>query len=385
MSRLQDVLESCLRSMDEGQSLDSVLSSNPDLAGELRPLLEASALARAGGRKQMSSEALRRGRIRVLQSASELRARKTEPARRFMPAWSRLAVSLGLVVVLALTSTGLVSASSGALPGDQLYTVKRSWEDVQLFLVLQPQDRQVLISQFDQERLDEIDLLLGKGRAEPISFSGLVMHQQDGSWLVSGIRVSVTGATRMPSKLIGPSEPVTITGFTRVDGTVEAEDVQLLEPGTSLPPLEPSDNEERAPATGSPSTSAPSGSTATGGQVTIPGLKNPSYEFSGVVQSMQGSTWKINGQLLDVSQAEITGSAALGSSVKFEGYYSEAGAFAVTKITVTPGLELRGGNGSGDSGLNSGRSDGSGGAGSPGGTGGTGEGDHSGDGGSETP
>lgn len=266
MNSLHEALQECLEAVESGQSLRAVLKRYPDQANELRQLLEAAQAARAEAVVELPKSLHGQPRVRVLRRAAEIRAAKVVRRQRLMGPVQRMAISLALVVILVLTSTRLVSASSGALPGDQLYSVKRSWEDLQLFFVFQADEHQLLESWFTQERLDETSRLLGQGRAAPISFSGLVMHQQDGTWLVSGIRVSITAGTRMPSRPIGESEPVTITGITRIDGTVVAEEVQLLQPGVALPPLEPTGNEAEASDGGVPDAGTQPGATASGGQ-----------------------------------------------------------------------------------------------------------------------
>jgi uncharacterized membrane protein YgcG len=376
VNSLHEALQECLAAVDSGQRLETVLARYPDQASELRQMLEAAQAARAEAAFEIPDSLHGRSRVRVLRRATEIRAAKAARRQRLIGPLPRMAISLALVVVLVLTSTRLVSASSGALPGDQLYSVKRSWEDVQLFFVFQEGEHQLLESQFTQERLDETSRLLGQGRAVPISFSGLVMHQQDGTWLVSGIRISITANTLMPSRPIGASEPVTITGITRSDGTVVAEQVQLLQPGVALPPLEPTGNEAEATDGGAPANGEQSGAsspggqpgtTATGGQPFNSTTPAPSYQFSGIVGAMQGTAWIINGQPVYLDQAQITGTVKVGAIVTFQGYYSANGRFEVTQLNVNWSPRVRSGasqdtgNGSGSSGTGNSGGDNSGG------------------------
>jgi uncharacterized membrane protein YgcG len=367
VNSLHEALQECLAAVDSGQRLETVLARYPDQASELRQMLEAAQAARAEAAFEIPDSLHGRSRAHVLRQAADIRVAKAARRQRFIGPVARVAVSLALVVVLVLTSTRLVSASSGALPGDQLYSVKRSWEDVQLFFVFQAGEHQLLESQFTQERLDETSRLLGQGRAVPISFSGLVMHQQDGTWLVSGIRVSITANTLMPSRPIGASEPVSVTGITRSDGTVVAEQVQLLQPGVALPPLEPTWNEAEATDGGAPATGAQPGANSPGGQPSDSTNPVPSYQFSGVVGSMQGAAWIINGQPVYVDQAQITGTVKVGAIVTFQGYYSANGRFEVTQLNVNWSPRVRSGasqdtgNGSGSSGTGNSGGDNSGG------------------------
>jgi Domain of unknown function (DUF5667) len=340
MSDLYNALENCLQAMEAGQKMDAVLAHYPDQAQELRPLLEASLLARNSGHFPISEAAKHRGRVRLLQRTNELRKVNSASRRRVIPFIPRMAIMLGLVGVLVLTGTGFVSASSGTLPGDQLYPVKRSWEGVRLFFAFSTQERNLLESQFDQERLDEIGGLLGKRKAAPIEFTGLVTKQTNDRWQVSGIPVSVTGFTSSPTGVIRDGAPVMIIGITSSDGVVEAQKVQVLQPGGPLPPFGLSENSESLPdgeqegenSESTPVVVATPGSTVPGLQATAQPQK--SYQFSGVVQSMLKDVWIINGQSVNMDQAAVVAGIKIGSLVIFDGYFDSGGKFIVTKAEV---------------------------------------------------
>jgi hypothetical protein len=335
-NELSEALENCLQAIKKGQSLEAALARYPKLAPELRPLLKTSILARSSRQLVILETVKRRGRMRLLQRAAEMRSAMEITPRRRIPTFSRVAITLGLVGMLVLTSTGFVSASSGALPGDQLYPVKRTWEGVRLFFVFSPQEHDILTSEFDQERLNEIDELLVKGQAAPITFTGLVTRQVDGQWMVSGIPVSVSNSSN--SSLVTEGAPVTITGITRGDGVVEAQQIQLIKPGAPLPPFEPSENGEPnsreeqdngavLPTPHIVATANPSGS---GSENSTQAHK--SYQFTGVVQSIKKDVWVINGQSVNTNQAAMTGNIKIGSVVKFNGYFNPDGTFVVTSL-----------------------------------------------------
>jgi hypothetical protein len=337
MSKLDQALHDALEALEKGESLEAALARTPDLSRELRPLLRAALIARSAAPAAVAADVRRRGRLRILQRAAVIREAHMHRGRRFIPALPRLAITLGLVTLLVLSSTGLVSASTGALPGDQLYGVKRSWEDVQLLFVFRSQEYRLLQSHFEQERLDEIDDLLAKGQSAPISFSGLVMRQQDGSWLVSGIPISITSVTKLPADSIAAGSPVMVSGTTRANGVVEASRLELLGAGVSLPPLEPSEPEDLQPDSGGQESGAVPAHQPSAGSAGSPsaGAEHRSFEFSGVVETMGESAWRINGQLVYVDKAAVFGTVKVGSNVKFQGYYDTGGRFVVTKIEST--------------------------------------------------
>jgi hypothetical protein len=342
MTSLHDALQSGLRALEAGKTEEEALALHPDLAGEVRPVLRAALVARAAGRHDVAVDVRRRGRVKLLQRAALMRETSVRLPRRIIPILPRLAMTLGLVAILVVTSTGLVRASSGTLPGDQLYPVKRSWEGLRLWLVYRPQEHRLLESSFEQERLDETGELLARGRAAPITFSGLLTKQQDGTWLVSGIPVAITGVTDLPPGTIPRGSPVVIDGVTGVNGVVEAERVQVLLSGAPLPPLEPSDEDGGKPTAVLPPSVGPSrqGSTVPEGH----DAEQHTFTFTGTVEFIGEPAWRINGQAVYVDAAGIVGSVKVGSDVSFEGYYGADGRFIVTRIEAgdNPRNKVRG-------------------------------------------
>ena len=85
---------------------------------------------------------------------------------------------------------------------------------------------------------------------------------------------------------------------------------------------------------------------------------------------MQGNVWTINGQVVHVDAAQISGEATVGSIVRFSGYYNSDGTFVVTVVEPQAGGSSNkhspsGGGEGGDSGQggDSGEGSGSGGEG----------------------
>jgi hypothetical protein len=66
MNNLYEVLEICLREIEQGADIETVLFRYPDLADELRPILEASLHARRMAILGPSAEVVRRNRAKVL-------------------------------------------------------------------------------------------------------------------------------------------------------------------------------------------------------------------------------------------------------------------------------------------------------------------------------
>ena len=78
MNNLYEALEICLEEIEQGMDVETVLFRYPDLADELRPILEASADAKQMAAPMPSEEVVRRNRAKVLQHASEMREVRTK-------------------------------------------------------------------------------------------------------------------------------------------------------------------------------------------------------------------------------------------------------------------------------------------------------------------
>lgn len=233
--RLHEVLEDCLQAVEQGMEIEAALERHPDLAVKLRPLLEMTLRMQALAEGKVPAGAMRRGRVRLLQKAAEMRAAKRTPRLTLLSLPRRLAFALVLSAVFLLSGTGLVRASSGAIPGDNLYSFKRTWEDLRLWLAFDPFQREVLEDEFENERLEEVGELLARGRTASITFVGIVTQQNGDVWLVAGIPVTINTGTQLPGEPVLQGAAVVVTGRTTPQGTVEAALIQLLPPGTSVP------------------------------------------------------------------------------------------------------------------------------------------------------
>lgn len=307
--KLYDALEICLQALEDGASLDSALARYPDLASELRPILEAARRAREIPAPRPSADAMRRGRAALLQRAAEMREAK-RPARKrqpVIPFFQRLVMALTITGVALMSGTGLVQASSTSLPGENLYPVKRTWEDMRLLFVLSPEYREVIESEYEVERLDEVGELLRKGRSETIRFSGLVTEDANGTLLVSGLPVAVTDQTVFSGDALALGTSVIVTGQTDQVGRVTALSVQSLPPGTVVP---------------------------TGEQEEHASEEHSTFHIEGALQAAQGNVWTIDGQAVYVEDPALLPLAQVGVRVEVRGYFSADGRFVVTRVEI---------------------------------------------------
>ena len=229
MNKLYEALEVCLNEIENGADVDTVLFRYPELADELRPILEASVKAKAMAVPAPSQEVVRRNRAKLLQHAAEMRERKSAPASRRI--WSvplrRAMVTLLVVAMLFVSGTGLVRAASTTLPGDNLYPVKRTWEDLKLLFTFDTNKRETLEIEHESERLEELHELFAEGRSVKVDFAGYVTRLSGDEWRVSGITVLISSETRLPFQQVTVGAAVRVKGHVE-SGSILAEQIELL-------------------------------------------------------------------------------------------------------------------------------------------------------------
>ncbi len=156
----QDILARCLTDVQSGRAtVDDCLARYPRLAGELRPLLEIAINVRPVGAP--ASEEFKKRVRRHLVETMRIDGVKigVRSARRHRFAL-RVATGLaGTLIVSALGTAGTVYAAQTSLPGDTLYPVKTTAEQVQLALTLNHEQKAFLHLKLANRRIDEVAAL----------------------------------------------------------------------------------------------------------------------------------------------------------------------------------------------------------------------------------
>jgi hypothetical protein len=154
MSRMiEDILYECLHLMAQGRTVEECLSSFPEQAAELEPLLlMAVSGQRAMGLPQPSTTARAAGRQDMLTALAARRKRR----RRLFPlrGWALAATSLIFAVILG---SGTVMASFQSVPEETLYPVMRAVEKVQLALSTSPAGQAHTLVRHSDNRALEIE------------------------------------------------------------------------------------------------------------------------------------------------------------------------------------------------------------------------------------
>jgi len=343
MNNLYDILEVCLQEIENGLALDEILARYPEFAEELRPILQVSIHAQKMAVPAPAVEVVRRNRARLLQQAAQMREVKSAPRTSWFASFQRLTVALAFVLLFFVSGTSLVRAASSALPGDGLYSVKRSWEDVTVFFAFNSEARATLELEYENERLDELDDLFASGRIAKVDFVGSVTRQSGDGWRISNILVIVSEQTALPDQPVEVGAVVHVTGTTNGDGIVLAERIELLPPGTVVPEVQDDPFEIEAEKT--PVAPTPDNGDSTPGIATEPPeveititpspVATPKIEsFEGILNSINKDVWMVNDIRVNVATAEIKGIPVIGAHAKVEGYYKLDGIFIAIKIEI---------------------------------------------------
>jgi hypothetical protein len=316
MTNLFDALEFCLQEMERGVKMESVLARFPEHAEELRPILKAAAKAQQMSVTTPDAEVVRRSRARVMQHAAELREAgvASRRPRNVIPLFQRLVISFGLAAFFLLSGSGLLSASASALPGEQLYPVKRGWENIRLFFIFDSEARELLKDEFENERLHEVNELLAEGRDEVIEFAGVFM-QVNGISYISGLQVILPPGMSLPAN----GDAVIVSGLTNAQGFVEIISLKILPVGSVVPAGNPVEMEveleDETPETGA-------------GEATEP----VQYELSGILQSISATTLVLNGMTIYLDQYILGEDYCVGMEIEVKGYYAADGRFIVQEV-----------------------------------------------------
>ncbi len=162
-NQMEEILDVCLRKIEEGIPVDEALEEYSEYREELRELLTiardienaplpllreeavASCLAKVRDSLQLQKKPVWRARLPRLQWP-----------RLFYfpsPAWAK---ALASVVMAILISWGAVNLSADSLPGEPLYPIKLATEEVRCFLIIEPEGKAKLRLAYSEERVQEL-------------------------------------------------------------------------------------------------------------------------------------------------------------------------------------------------------------------------------------
>jgi hypothetical protein len=181
------ILDHCIAEIAAGrETIDSCLRRYPAQADRLAALLAIAQRARTlPSPAPLPMDKRRALESRLIKHAGQLRSkpvsRSTAPQ---LPLWRRsVALAMASLVAVALLLGSVVGASAASVPGDVLYPVKRTAEQVRLALT--PAGQQVdLHLEFAQQRLQELSVLQDRGK---VSEELLVEISDETTWVLDRV------------------------------------------------------------------------------------------------------------------------------------------------------------------------------------------------------
>ncbi len=338
----------CLDTLAQGQTVEQVLARYPNEAAQLRPMLE-TAQALPALRMQPSEAARMKSHQQFLAQADLLRRTSSRRTLGFLP---RLAAGFLVVALIAgVFGTGAVTASTSALPGDPLYGLKRTVENVQLSTAGSASARQQLQQEFDQRRRDETSKLLNAGRESEVGFSGSIEDLQPNAWIVGGLVVEVNANTSIvgtpqigreaeirgntgPNGLRATSIMIDATGT--IDITPTPQPTETPEPTKTPTAIATPQPIQTQGPTQTPQPIVPSRPTATQTPQPTATPQPTEVEFEGTVNTIAANAWNIEGATILINTStQITGSIDVGQRVKVKALRLGDGRLIAVQIELT--------------------------------------------------
>ena len=419
---LAQLLAECSEVTSAGANTDACLARHPEHAPELAPLLATvgalralggaplrDPLAAAQARAQFSAAAQRLARERQRQPATwqeriaawwrTFSAPFTAPAGGWpfpRAAQSALLMALLVFVIAGALTTGAVSASSAALPGDFLYPLKTFTERAQWFITRDAAARSELEQGFARRRLDEARAVVVQNRRVPsLAVAGTLDAYDEQIWIVSGLRVTI----RPDSQIEGqPFRGALVQGRVAApgDGTLIALFLEVVETAapanavtptaiapTSTPTVSPTPAATPTPSPGDAGAAAEFASvgaeprdaaaTATPSRTpqpsatasrtprptaTLQPTKAPTMTMAvmptksrdrqtrtvlGRVTDISGDLWTVNGVTIRVTGAtKFIGDPGLGWEVRVDALLEDNGSYSALTITALNPPEVSG-------------------------------------------
>ena len=160
-----------------GETIDSIVSRYPEFAEELRAQLEVAvwlsssrAVLDPSPEFVVSSKRRLISKIKQEQQATAAPLTWGERLQEFFTIQKLAPVGFVLALMLGLVVSGtVVSASQKSIPGDNLYSIKRTLEQIALATSIEEQNDAELQIQFVENRLSEVQSLIIAGRYEEVA------------------------------------------------------------------------------------------------------------------------------------------------------------------------------------------------------------------------
>ena len=394
---IEDALDTSLRMVAAGATVEECLQAFPHYAYELRSALAitgalAAEVAQPAPAQSARDMAVQRQAFIGSAGATRRSARAQPPSGGWLdalaglfrqPAWARAAALLLVMLFTLGFGRVAVTVASDALPGDPLYPVKLAAEQARLWATSDGSQRASLRAEFDQNRREEAAVVVEQRRQVQVQFPGVIESMVDGVWQISGLAMPLL----VPGDAVVRGQPavgahVVILAYSDGGGSLVARQVLVLAPvdaPTPTPTMTPTRTPriyqpvfapERPTATWTPglgfsptrtptasatftatptatgtatATPTPSGSPTATPSVTVTPTSTPPPRpktIFGVILEMSPTWWQVGAYGILITPAtvidESQGPAVVGASVQVEAWEYPDGSLEARVIQVQP-------------------------------------------------
>lgn len=238
----ESILDESISALQAGIPIEEILAEAPEYAAQLRPLLFAATVLADPNPRLVPEERKSALRAVYLQQVADLPPEKPPTFSQKAQAVSRIirrrstpkavfsdlaTIIVTVILTLLMTLLLLGYVAQGTIPGDLLYSLKRSSEAVQLGLTFGEAQRSGLTQQFTQRRLAEIEQLIQQDRAAAVDFRGVLETKGENLWIIAGQTVF------LPTDVILQGQPqegdeVEVMGFLRTNEVLVADTIRVI-------------------------------------------------------------------------------------------------------------------------------------------------------------
>lgn len=175
-NEFENILDECLERLINGETIEACLAEYPEHATELEPLLRTVMDARKAAAIEPRPEFRERAGYDFQAAIRDMEPEKGRGFFEWFPRWATVVTAV--VIVILLTATGTVAASTNSLPDEPLYQVKMATEAVRLTFTPSALGKAELYAKFADERVEEIIRMADEGKVEQVERATKRMNDQ---------------------------------------------------------------------------------------------------------------------------------------------------------------------------------------------------------------
>jgi hypothetical protein len=304
----EEIVANCIDDILSGKStLESCIACHPELAEELRSLLEIASNLKPD-QVQASTEFKQRTRRRLFEEMQDGEVKTPRFSWPGLAPVRALVLSLIVLAAICLAGGGTVLAAQNSLPGDTLYTVKTHVEDIRMALTPGAEARVNLHLKMAQIRIDEANRLVQLNRQVDARALQTIGKQYD-------------EAIREISKSAGSPESADVLdnfSSTTLDQELEIQKTLAVAPGASQNVLNHTLDLTRRGNLIARVAYSNSDYLRRQPSVSDEKLDSGPFEIAGSLLSITGRTWNVGGVILQNVHLPAS-EPTIGSRVQLEG------------------------------------------------------------------